>query len=61
MNLLVQKINQVNKDKMVALLGHDVDMETCVAFRDLMNNIGCDNIDVIGSQVPNLNYEFRTE
>lgn len=61
MNLLVQKINQVNKAKMVGLVGHDVDMETCVAFRDLMNNIGCENIDVIGNQVPKLNYEFRNE
>lgn len=51
MNLLVRKINQVNKAKMAGLIGHDVDMETCVAFKDLMNNIGCENIDFIGNYV----------
>lgn len=46
-NMIVQKINQTDKSEMFAMIGVDVDLETCTAFRDLLNNLGCDNVDVL--------------
>jgi len=40
-------LNQTDKRDMFAMLGSDTDLETCVAFRDLMFRLGCDNIDVL--------------
>lgn len=42
------------------MIGPFVDVETIVAFKDLMNRLNCDNLDV-RSNAPHFNVDFRSQ
>jgi hypothetical protein len=37
-------MNDINGDEMVGLIGEHADIESIVAFKDLMNRLGCENL-----------------
>ena len=41
------------------MIGEFVDLETIVAFRDLLHRLNCENIDV-RSDAPHFEADFRT-
>lgn len=55
-----KKLQSVKGEEIQGIIGQFQDVESIVAFKDLLNRLNCDNIDV-RSNAPNLNADFRAE
>lgn len=55
---LSEEINKVSSDEIVGVIGEHMDIESIVAFRDLMHRIGCENIEA-RRHGPKISADFR--
>jgi NADH dehydrogenase (ubiquinone) Fe-S protein 1 len=53
-----KKLQSVSGEELAAVIGEFTDVETCVAVRDLMHRLDCENFEV-RSQAPKFNPDFR--
>lgn len=60
MSIVRDKVNSVSGNEIGGIIGDQVDLETVLAFKDLLNRLGCENID-IRSDAPRLNADFRNQ
>jgi NADH dehydrogenase (ubiquinone) Fe-S protein 1 len=51
-------MNDINGDEMVGLIGEHADIESIVAFKDMMNRLGCENLQFRKQGTP-LSPDFR--
>ena len=58
MQAAAAKLSSVSGDEIQGIIGQFQDLESMVAFKDLLNRLNCDNIDV-RSNAPNLSADFR--
>lgn len=62
MSIAKDEINKVGNPskEMIGMIGQFADVETIVAFKDLLNRLNCDNLDV-RSNAPYYKAEFRNQ
>lgn len=60
MKLAAEKLTSVPADQIQGKIGEFSDLETVQAFKDLMNRLNCDNLDV-RSNAPYFNADFRNQ
>lgn len=60
MSLAAQKLTSVSGDKIQGVIGQFQDVEGIMAYKDLMNRLNCDNLDVRSNQAE-LNCDFRSQ
>ena len=60
MNTLAEKLSSVDGDEIQGMIGEFMDCEGMMAFKDLLNRLNCDNIDV-KSNAPHMNADFRSQ
>lgn len=53
------KLQSVKGEEIQGVIGQFSDVETIVAFKDLLNRLNCDNLDV-RSNAPHFNADFRS-
>lgn len=58
LELAGQKLQSVNGEEIQGVIGQFQDVESMVAFKDLMNRLNCDNLDV-RSNAPHFNADLR--
>ena len=56
--LAADKLKSASGDQIQGKLGHFSDLESIQAFKDLLNRLNCDNIDV-NTNTPYFNADFR--
>lgn len=49
LQLIVQKMNSFKPEEMCGIIGNDVDIEACCAFRDLLHRMNIHDIDVLSN------------
>ena len=60
LSLAKEKLQTVSPEKIHGRVGQFVDVETIVAFKDLLNRINCENIDV-RKDAPDFDCDFRQQ
>lgn len=55
-----EKLTSVKGDDIHGMLGQFNDLESTLAFKDLLNRLNCDNIDV-RRNAPHFNADFRSQ
>ena len=60
MTLAAEKLSSVSGDEIQGKIGQFNDIETIMAYRDLMHRLNCDNLDV-RSNAPYMNADFRNQ
>lgn len=60
MKLAAQKLTSVSGNQIQGKIGQFSDLETIQAFKDLLNRLNCDNIDV-RANAPYFNADFRSQ
>lgn len=61
LQLLAQKLRQYAPEDMAAIIGNFSDIETITAFRDLMNRLNVDNLDVRSNAPRIANADIRSQ
>lgn len=46
MSIAAEKLTSVSGDKIQGVIGQFQDVESIMAYKDLMNRLNCDNLDV---------------
>jgi NADH dehydrogenase (ubiquinone) Fe-S protein 1 len=59
MTLAKEKLTSVDGDQIQGIIGQFADVESIVAFSDLLHRLNCDNIDV-RRNAPNFKCDFRS-
>jgi NADH dehydrogenase (ubiquinone) Fe-S protein 1 len=59
MQAAAQKLSSVRGEEIQGVIGPFQDVESIVAFKDLLNRLNCDNLDVRSNQA-GLNADFRS-
>ena len=59
LEIAAEKLSSVKGDEIQGMIGQFVDLESIVAFRDLLHRLNCENIDVKADN-PQLNVDFRS-
>ena len=60
MSVAAKKLTSVSGDQIQGMIGQFQDVESIVAFKDLLNRLNCDNIDV-RSNGPEMSADFRSQ
>lgn len=60
MEIASQKLSSVKGDEIQGMIGQFNDLESVLAFKDLLNRLNCDNIDV-RRNAPHLKADFRSQ
>lgn len=60
MSKAAEKLQSVSGDQIQGIIGQFADLESIVAFKDLLNRLNCDNLDV-RSNSPTLSADFRSQ
>lgn len=60
MSIASEKLQSVSGDQIQGIIGQFQDLESIVAFKDLLNRLNCDNLDV-KSNSPSLSADFRSQ
>lgn len=60
MSAVAEKLTSVTGDEIMGVVGQFQDVESVVAFRDLLHRLNCDNIDVRSNQAE-FNADFRAQ
>ena len=60
MQKAAEKLTSVTGDKIQGVIGQFQDVESIIAYKDLMNRLNCDNLDVRSNQAE-LNCDFRSQ
>lgn len=60
MQIAAEKLTSVTGDKIQGVIGQFQDVESIVAYKDLMNRLNCDNLDVRSNQAE-LSCDFRSQ
>lgn len=59
LSVAAEKLGSVKGDEIQGMIGQFQDVESIVAFKDLLNRLNCDNLDV-RSNAPNMNADLRS-
>lgn len=59
LTLAANKLNSVTGQEIVGVIGEMADIESVVAFKDLLNKFDSDNFEIRSEGVPHLNADFR--
>jgi NADH dehydrogenase (ubiquinone) Fe-S protein 1 len=60
LSTLASKLSEVDGDEIQGMIGEFMDCEGMLAFKDLLNKLNCDNIDV-KSNAMHINADFRSQ
>lgn len=60
MQIAAEKLSSTSGEDIQGIIGQFQDLESIVAFKDLMNKLNCDNIDV-RSNAPTMSADFRSQ
>lgn len=60
LSIASQKLGSVNGNEIQGIIGQFNDIESILAFKDLLNRLNCDNIDV-RRNAPHFNADFRSQ
>jgi NADH dehydrogenase (ubiquinone) Fe-S protein 1 len=58
--LAATKLNGVSGNEICGVIGEFADVESIVAFKDLLNRLDCDNFELRSSGVPLMNADLRS-